>query len=177
MFAHSSTTRDWASGRTARRKRRPQVVAVMLAPGQDGEPQAGGWPCPRPPGRFCRMLPFPWGPLLGPASPVCAWGPHSCDPPPTCPEPLASMEPSENQPESRKRVRLFSQCIQLTDKETQAWRAASPGAYSRQASPEPLWVRGSGHVRWAAATLLRSALPRPHRGYCPYVQRGSDPAS
>lgn len=125
---------------------------------------------PRPPGRLCRDAPlFPWGPLFSwVPRPCLCLGPHSCDPPPNLSRaPSPDVEPSENQPlSSRKRVRLFSQCIQLTDKETQAWRAASPGATKAGVSRTPVgkgqWAQGGGQLPF----LLRSACPAHRHVSC-----------
>lgn len=56
---YSSTTLDWASAQTARRKRRPRAVPVMLAPCRDGEPQQVGGQRSQTPGVFAGMPSLP----------------------------------------------------------------------------------------------------------------------
>lgn len=58
-------------------------------------------------------------------------------------------------------MRLFSQCLHLTDEETEAWRVGSPGASNSGVSPGFKWIKEINMGSWAEAVVTEERLPQP----------------
>lgn len=140
--------------------------AMMLAPCSDSQQQQVGGQC----SQTCKgsllgwpSLPFGASPFSGPMSLDCAWSPTLTTHSPTCPSPKPKCGPIREYEHlnSRDMARLFSQCLHLTDEETEAWRVASPGASNSGVSPRFKWIKETNTGSWEEAVVTEERLPQP----------------